>query len=193
METIKRITAAAFILASLIGYANEDKKTTNNKAKKTVKLVFNNVKKGQILSIRDEQGFELYNNKIKNSGNYSKIFDFSALEDGIYSAELNKDFKIITKKVIVKNGLVTFLNNKNKTEFKPVIRTKNNLLYISKLALNPESIKITIYYKETAIFSETLKDKKNLKRIYKLSKNEIGKYKVIIDTKDRYFVKDFTL
>ena len=193
MKTIKRITVAAFILASLIGYANEDKKTTNNKAKKTVKLVFNNVKKGQILSIRDEQGFELYNNKIKNSGNYSKIFDFSALEDGIYSAELNKDFKIITKKVIVKNGLVTFLNNKNKTEFKPVIRTKNNLLYISKLALNPESIKITIYYKETAIFSETLKDKKNLKRIYKLSKNEIGKYKVIIDTKDRYFVKDFTL
>ena len=193
MKTIKRITVAAFILASLIGYANEDKKTTNNKAKKTVKLVFNNVKKGQILSIRDEQGFELYNNKIKNSGNYSKIFDFSALEDGIYSAELNKDFKIITKKVIVKNGLVTFLNNKNKTEFKPLIRTKNNLLYISKLALNPESIKITIYYKETAIFSETLKDKKNLKRIYKLSKNEIGKYKVIIDTKDRYFVKDFTL
>jgi hypothetical protein len=193
MKTIKKITAAAFILASLIGYANEDKKTTNNKAKKTVKLVFNNVKKGQILSIRDEQGFELYNNKIKNSGNYSKIFDFSALKDGIYSAELNKDFKIITKKVIVKNGLVTFLNNKNETEFKPVIRTKNNLLYISKLAFNPESIKVTIYYKETAIFSETLKDKKYLKRIYKLSENEIGKYTVIIDTKDRYFVKDFTL
>jgi hypothetical protein len=193
MKTIKKITVAAFILASLIGYANEDKKTTNNKAKKTVKLVFNNVKKGQILSIRDEQGFELYNNKIKNSGNYSKIFDFSALKDGIYSAELNKDFKIITKKVIVKNGLVTFLNNKNETEFKPVIRTKNNLLYISKLAFNPESIKVTIYYKETAIFSETLKDKKYLKRIYKLSENEIGKYTVIIDTKDRYFVKDFTL
>jgi hypothetical protein len=26
-----------------------------------------------------------------------------------------------------------------------------------------------------------------------LSENEIGKYTVIIDTKDRYFVKDFTL
>jgi hypothetical protein len=50
MKTIKKITVAAFILASLIGYANEDKKTTNNKAKKTVKLVFNNVKKGQILN-----------------------------------------------------------------------------------------------------------------------------------------------
>ena len=98
MKTIKKITLATFILATLIGYANEDKKTIDSKAKKTVKLVFNNVKKGQILSIRDEQGFELYNNKIKNSGNYSKIFDFSALEDGIYSAELNKDFKIITKK-----------------------------------------------------------------------------------------------
>lgn len=193
MKTIKKITLATFILATLIGYANEDKKTIDSKAKKTVKLVFNNVKKGQILSIRDEQGFELYNNKIKNSGNYSKIFNFSALENGIYSAELNKDFKIITKKFNVKNGLVTFLNNKNETEFKPVIRTKNNLLYISKLAFNPESIKVTIYYKETAIFSETLKDKKYLKRIYKLSENETGNYKVIIDTKDRYFVKDFTL
>lgn len=193
MKTIKKITLAVFMLAALIGYANEDKKTTDSKAKKTVKLVFNNVKKGQILSIKDKQGFEVYNNKIKNSGNYSKTFDFSALEDGIYSAELNKDFQIIIKKFIVKNGLVTFLKNKNETEFKPVIRTKNNLLYISKLAFKPESTKVTIYYKETAIFSETLKDKKYLKRVYKLSENKIGNYKVIIDTKDRSFVKDFKL
>jgi len=181
------------MLGALISYANEDKKPTNNKAKKTVKVEFHNVKKGHVLSIKDEQGSALYNNEIKNSGNYSKTFDFTALEDGIYSAELNKDFEIIIKKFYIKNGFVTFFNNKNEKEYKPVIRTKDNLLYISKRAFSQESLKVTIYYKGNAIFSETLKDKEYLKRIYKLSKNEIGNYKVIINTQDRHFVKDFTL
>ena len=193
MKTIKKITLVVFMLGALISYANEDKKPTNNKAKKTVKVEFHNVKKGHVLSIKDEQGSALYNNEIKNSGNYSKTFDFTALEDGIYSAELNKDFEIIIKKFYIKNGFVTFFNNKNEKEYKPVIRTKDNLLYISKRAFSQESLKVTIYYKGNAIFSETLKDKEYLKRIYKLSKNEIGNYKVIINTQDRHFVKDFTL
>ena len=191
MKRIKKITLAAFMLGALISYANEDKKPTTNRAKKTVKVEFNSVKKGQVLSIKDEQGFEVYNNKIKNSGNYSKTFDLSALDDGIYSVELNKKFEINIKKFKVKNGLSTFLNNKK--EFKPVIRTKNDLLYISKMGFSQESLEVTIYYKEKAIFSETLKNKKYLKRIYKLSENEVGNYKVIINTKDRHFVKGFTL
>lgn len=53
----------------------------------------------------------LYNNEIKTSGNYSKIFDFSNLEDRVYSAELNKAFEILIKQFYVKDGFITFLNN----------------------------------------------------------------------------------
>jgi hypothetical protein len=192
MKAIKKITLVALMLGTLIGYANEDKKSTDNKAKRTVKVEFNNVKKGQTLVIRDQQGAAVYNNEIKNSGNYSKIFDFSALENGIYSAELNKDFEIHIKEFYVKNGLVTFLNNNNEKVFKPVIRTKGNLLYVSKLAFNKESVKVVIYYNDEIVFSETLEGKE-LKRAYKLSKNKMGNYKVLVGSNDRTFVKDFTL
>jgi hypothetical protein len=193
MKTIKKITLVALMLGTLIGYANEDKNTTDNKAKRTVKVEFKNVKKGQTLAIKNDQGETVYNNEIKNSGRYSRTFDFSALEDGIYSAELNKDFEIIIKQFYVKNGLVTFLNNNNDKVFKPVIRTKDNLLYISKLDFNQESLNVIIYYKDTIIHSETVEGKEHLKRVYKLSENEVGNYKVIVNTEDRTFVKDFTL
>ena len=193
MKTLKKITLVALMLGTLIGYANEDKNTADNKAKRTVKVEFKNVKKGQTLTIKDNQGTAFYNSEIKNAGNYSRTFDFSALEDGIYSAELNKDFEIHIKEFYVKNGLVTFLNNNNEKVFKPVIRTKDNLLYISKLDFNQEPLKVTIYYNDNVILSETVEGKEHLKRVYKLSENEVGNYKVIINTEDRSFVKDFTI
>jgi len=180
------------MLGTLIGYANEDKNTTDNKAKSTVKVEFKNVKKGQTLTIKDDQGTAFYNNEIKNSGNYSRTFNFSALEDGIYSAELNKDFEIHIKEFYVKNGLVTFLNNNNEKVFKPVIRAKDNLLYVSKLAFKQESVKITIQYNDEVILSEIVEGKE-LQRAYKLSKNKIGNYKILVSSNDRTFVKEFTL
>ncbi|ARV15457.1 hypothetical protein [Polaribacter sp. SA4-12] len=193
MKTIKKITLVALMLGTLIGYANEDKNTTDNKAKRTVKVEFKNVKKGQSLTIKNDQGTAVYNNEIKNSGRYSRIFDFSALEDGIYSAELNKDFEIIIKKFYVKNGLVTFLNNNSEKVFKPVIRTKDNLLYISKLDFNQEPLKVIIYYNGNVILSETLEGKEHLNRVYRLSENKVGNYKIILNTEDRTFVKGFTI
>ena len=192
MKTIKRITLVALMLGTLIGYANEDKKSTDNKAKRTVKVEFNNVKEGQTLSIKDENGLTVYKNEIKAAGNYSRTFDFSALEDGVYSAELNKAFEIIIKKFHVKNGFVTFLDNNNDKVFKPVIRTKDHLLYVSKLAFNQESLKVVIYFNDEVILSETVEGTE-LKRAYKLSENKIGNYKVVINSNNRTFIKDFTL
>ena len=192
MKTLKKITLVALMLGTLIGYANEDKKTTNNKAKSTVKVEFKNVKKGQTLTIKDDQGTAFYNNEIKIAGNYSRTFNFSALEDGIYSAELNKDFEIHIKEFYVKNGLVTFLNNNNEKVFKPVIRAKDNLLYVYKLAFKQESVKITIQYNDEVILSEVVEGKE-LQRAYKLSKNKIGNYKILVSSNDRTFVKEFTL
>ncbi|ARV15458.1 hypothetical protein [Polaribacter sp. SA4-12] len=192
MKTLKKITLVALMLGTLMGYANEDKNTTDKKAKRTVKVEFKNVKKGQSLTIKDNQGTAFYSNEIKNSGNYSRIFNFSALEDGIYSAELNKDFEIHIKEFYVKNGLVTFLNNNNEKVFKPVIRAKENLIYVSKLAFKQESVKIIIHYNDEVVLSETLVGKE-LQRAYKLSKNKTGKYKIVVISDNRSYIKEFTL
>ena len=190
---IKKIILVALMFGTLITNANEKDNTNYKEAKKTVKVEFNNVKKGQTLTIKNSNGLTVYNNEIQNSGDYSKTFDFSALENGIYSAELNKDFEIVIKQFYVENGLVTFLNNKDEKIFKPIIRTEGELLLISKINFNNEPLKVTLYYNDEAVLSETISGDKLLKRVYKLSEKEVGAYKVVISSDQRTYTKEFKI
>ena len=191
--TIKKNLVVALMLGTLVGYAKESIISNDNDAKETVKIEFKNVKKGQVLTIKDVKGVTIYNKEIKSQGNYARIFNFSALEDGTYTAELNKAFEILVKKFEVKNGLVTFLSNENKKIFKPVIRTNKNRLYVSKLTFNQNPIKVNIFYRGDIILSETLEGEELLNRIYKLSENHIGDYKIIVKSNNRSYSKDFTI
>ena len=190
---IKKIILVALMFGTLITNANEKDNTNYKEAKKTVKVEFNNVKKGQTLTIKNSNGLTVYNNEIKNSGDYSRTFDFSALENGIYSAELNKDFEIVIKQFYVENGLVTFLNNKDEKIFKPIIRTEGDLLLVSKINFNNEPLKVTLYYNDEAVLSETISGDKLLKRVYKLSEKEVGAYKVVVSSDERTYTKEFNI
>ncbi|WP_249983603.1 hypothetical protein [Polaribacter sp. Z022] len=190
---MKSILLVALMFGTLISYANNDTNSTDNKAKKTVKVEFKNVRKGQSLTIKNENGLKVYTQEITTSGNFSRTFDFSALENGVYTAELNKDFEIIIKEFYVKNGLVTFLNNSNTKLFKPVIRAKENLIYVSKLAFNNKPLNVVIYYNGEAILSDNVKGDDLLKRTYKLSENKKGEYKVFVSSDNRTYSKNFTI
>ena len=195
MKTIKKITlVVALMFGTLISYATEiTTPTTNTVEAKRVKVEYKAVKKGHSLTIKTENGLIIYNQIIERPGTYSKVFDLTNLEDGIYTTELDKDFEIHVKKIEVKNGFVTFLKKENKVIFKPVIRTKGDLLLISKITFNKEPLKIVLYYDNDIIFSETLAGKELQNRVYKLSKTERKAYKVIINTGNRTYTKYFTL
>jgi hypothetical protein len=191
---IKKNILVALMFGTLITNANEKDNKNNKEAKSsTVKVEFINVKKGQTLTIKNYNGLILYNSEIKNSGDYSRTFDFSALENGIYSAELNKDFEIVIKQFYVENGLVTFLHNKEEKIFKPIIRTEGELLLISKISFNNEPLKVTLYYNDETVLSETISGDNILERVYKLSEKEFGDYKVIVSSDERTYTKEFTL
>ena len=190
---MKTILLATLMFGTLIAKANDAKNSNELEAKRTVKVEFKNVKKGQTLTIKNQNGFSVYNKQIEIAGNYSKLFDFSRLENGIYTAELNKDFEIVIKEFTVKNGLVTFITNRNSKLFKPVIRTKGNILYVSKLTFKEEKINVTIYYKGDEILSEAIKGDDLIKRIYKLSEVKKGDYKVVVNTDSRTYTKQIYL
>ena len=108
--------------------------------------------------------------------------------------ELEKDFEIVLKKLEVKNGSVKFLENENTKVFKPVIRKEDDLVLISKIAFNNQPVKVTLYYENDIVLSETLNGKDDLiKRVYKLSKSYRGDYKVIINTDNRSYTKNFDI
>ena len=193
MKTIfkKYLVVTFMMLVTSINYANENTAVKIVDGKK-VRIEFETVKKGHTLSIKDKNGTVIYSQEIENSGTYSKVLDLSKLEKGNYTTELEKDFEIVIKPFTVLDGQVSF--DEEKTIFKPVIRTEDNLVLISKLAFDKQPLKIAIYYNDEVIFSETVTDEKNLlKRVYKLSKEEKGDYKVIINSNNRSYIKDFNI
>jgi hypothetical protein len=193
MKTIKKALLVALMFGTLIGYANENTEPTNSVTGKRIKVEFKLAKKGHALTIKNESGITIYKQLIKRSGTFSKVFDLTYLEDGIYIAELEKDFEIIVKKIQLKSGKISYIEKENKKIFKPIIRKEGNLLLISKLTFNKQPLKVVLYYNNHEIVSETLKDKELINRVYKLSKTEKGAYKIVINTDDRVYVKDFTL
>ena len=184
MKTIiKTILVVTLMFGTLIGYANNNTEPAN--------IV--TVKKGNALTIKNEYGITIYKQVLQSAENDTKTFDLTNLEDGLYTTELEKDFEIIVEKLEVKDGSVTFYKNENEIIFKPVIRTEGNLVMISKIEFGDQPLNVTLYYQNNIIVSDKLNGEKILNRVYKLSEAEKGAYKVVINTDNRTYVKDFTI
>ncbi|QXP65871.1 hypothetical protein [Polaribacter sp. AHE13PA] len=190
---IKTILVVTLMFGTLISYANDNTKPTNSGAVERVKVEYKAVKKGDALTIKNEYGITIYKQVLQSSGNYTKTFDLTNLEDGLYTTELEKDFEILVKKLEVKDGFVTFHKNENEIIFKPVIRTEGNLVLISKIEFDNIPLNVTLYYNNKIILSDKVTGEKVLNRVYKLSETEKGAYKVIINCNNRTYKKDFTI
>jgi hypothetical protein len=159
---------------------------------KKLKVEFKIVKKGQILSIKRANGSTIYTQQIKNTGNYSSVFDLSQLPEGKYTTELEKDFEIIIKSFSVVSGKVSFESEKK--IFKPVIRIENNLVLIAHINFEKTPININLYYNNELILSEeAINTEAILKRVYRLSNEEKGNYSIIVHSGDRHYTKKFTI
>ena len=190
--TIKKHLVAVTFLLSLVSYATEKNISSTIEGRK-VKVEFTAVKKGQVLSIKNANSIVMYSDIIEMAGNYARTFDLTSLENGKYTAELEKDFETIIKPFLVENGLVTFTPEENKTIFKPIIRIQDNLLLISKISLENQPIKITLYYKGNVIYTETSTDTKVLNRAFRLLKNKKGNYTASINTNNKNYSKNFKI
>ncbi|MCG1034898.1 hypothetical protein [Polaribacter sargassicola] len=194
-NTFKKSLVVALMFGTLIGYAKDNVKSTiSNYVDDNVKIVFKSVKKGQALTIENENGLTVYKEKIKNTGNYSKTFDLTNLEDGLYTTQLEKDFESVVTKIKIENGKATFLESNKKKIYKPIVRTEKNMVLISKIALDNSPLSIDLYYNGNLINSETLESKDGLvNRVYKLSETEKGDYQVIIKSDNKVYTKDLTI
>lgn len=183
------------LFATLLSFANEVSfYSIKNDANRT-SLTLNNVKEGNLLSIKDVNGIILYKELIQKSGIYTKGFDLTSLPDGGYIFELDKDLEINTVPFMVESNEVSFNKELEKTTYKPFTRVQGDIVFMSKLSLHGEPIKIDIYFNsldslETElIYSETIKNTVNISRVYKLTGMNKGNYKIVYHTEGRVFTK----
>lgn len=186
--TIRKSVLVAFLLGTLICYANDKVNSATGVKGEGIKTVLVAVKKGEVFTIKNDLGVSLYVNTIQST----KGFDLATLENGTYTAELEKANEVEVKKFEVKNHLVTFLNEEK--IYKPVVRTKGDLLLISKLNFGKTPLAVKIYYNGDEIFSENVVNNDViLKRIYKLSATERGDYSIEFKADNRVFTEEFSI
>jgi hypothetical protein len=193
MKTLKtRLLVVVFMLGTLVNYADDKKVNSVFNATKT-KIVFKGVKKGQRLAVKDKNGIILHSEKVNKEGNFVKVFDFSELNDGNYTLELDKDYQIIVKSIKIKDSKVFFNKNAKKIIFKPVIRNKENRLMISKIAFEEKDLEVLLYYNDEKIYSEVVKGGAIVNRVYKLDKEIKGNYTVVIKNNGRNYINEFKI
>lgn len=185
MKTLfKNMLVLAVMLGTYTSFAN---------ARLEVLPTFNNVKKGNLISVTDAKGSLIFSGQINFDGNIRNLYDFSQLSDGVYIIEVEKDFEIEVSTVEVKDNSVNFVTRKKETIFKPVIRVEKDVLLISKLALNNKEMEVELYYENELLSTEVVKGEQILNRVYKLDKTFRGHYTTIIKSNGRTFIKNFEL
>lgn len=196
-KEVKKGILLVTMLAAMISYASRPATLDKKVEIKNTTLSIHNVKQGQQLVIKDYNGIVLYKELIANSGAYHKGFDLTALPNGNYYFELDKDteVQIIPFKVLMNK--VEFLKDKETKFFKPIIRFKDNKVLLTRLSLDYKPLEVKIYYDDYSnkelIHTETFKDTKIIERVYALDKTKKGKYSVVIKTEGRAFTESITI
>lgn len=180
------------MLGTFSNYANNSESEILANAN-NVKVIFNEVKKGQKLTVKDINGVVLYAEDVTKNGKLIKTFDFSLLNNGDYSLELEKDFQIEVKSIKIENHKVVISDDNKQVILKPVIRTENNLLMVTKVAFDKKPIQVELYYNSEIILSETIEGDSILNRVYKLDQKEKGDYKVIVKNNGRSYSNQFKI
>lgn len=193
---MKRLAKTSLVIVvmftTMLSVANEFTTLTKEKTSKITNVTFENVKKGALLLIKDKNSLVLYKELIERSGKYTRGFDLTALPDGSYYFELDKQVEINITPFVVKSNVVTFNKSEQHTINKPFVTIKRDRIMVSKLALENQPLEIKIYDENSyLIFSDKLENGQILERIYDVSKVTKGNYKIVLKSDGREFVKYF--
>ncbi|AUS05046.1 hypothetical protein [Pseudotamlana carrageenivorans] len=182
------------LLISTLSFANENAFYSINAEGNRTTLTLNYAKEGTALAIKDANGSVLYSETIKATGRYKRDFDLNFLPNGNYFFEINKDLEIKEIPFTLNAGVAKF--NKEKVVYKPFIRVENDLLYITKLAVDGEPLDVKIYFTEknkhnsTLLVSEKLKSTDKIEKVYKLEGMNKGEFQIILHSGNRSFEKN---
>ncbi len=187
MKMTKKGILMVALLATVSGFSIDSDNIIKRNAKST-SLILKNVKAGNQLTIKDSNGIILYKESIEVNGIYKKGFDLSALPNGKYVFELEKDIEINTIPFSVESNKVFFNKKDESTYFKPFIKQVDNLVFLTMLDLNKKATTINVYAvfegEAKLRYSETIENAQVIEKAFKLEK---GNYKIEINSKNKEY------
>ena len=175
----------------MLSFANGEVNPMKEKEPKITSMSFKKVKLGSKLSIKDRDGIVLYKESIVKTGDYSKGFDLTTLPNGDYYFELDSELEIVIIPFNVVSNQVVFKKEEKSTIFKPLVRVKDNIVFVSRVSYEESPIEFKIYYADNydLVLSEKTENQNHLKKIYDFSKAKKGNYLFVFKSNGRRFTK----
>ncbi len=153
---------------------------------------FENVIQGSSLTIKDENGLVLYNESIEQSGDYAKGFDLSSLPNGDYFFELNSELKLVVIPFNVDASEVVLDKGSEESIYKPAVVTKENMVYVSRTAIDESPLSCKIYYADNydLVHRAKFEEMDEVNKAYDFSTAKKGNYVFVFESKGRKFTKN---
>lgn len=108
---------------------------------------------------------------------YNRLYDFSQLENGVYSVEVKIDGASIEQMLTIVENEIEVGNSFKRVE--PVFNLKGNILNLSYLNHSIEEMSMNIYQKSNLIWETKLDSEFVLHKGFDLSKLNRGEYSVV--------------
>lgn len=187
----KKGLIACALSVSLLGFANDLKHPIKEKEPTVTSLSFAKVSKGSTLLIKDFNGLVLYKEAIQRTGEYSKGFDLTSLPNGEYFFELDTDLEIVVIPFDVESSEVNFRKEDKSTIFKPMVRVKDDKVFVSRTSFESAPMEFKIYYagNSDVVLSEKFENEPFIERIYDFSSSKKGEYLFVFRSNGRRYIK----
>ena len=188
-KVVRTAAMIALIFATTTGIANDGKLSLISK-ENTKSLVFEMESKAGSSDIKlvDMNNNIIYTESIRKS-EYSKKFDLSNLEEGLYYFTTEDALRAITYTLKVDRADVTILDEKEK--IKPVFKEEKDILYVNYLNLDKSNVDVEVYNSEdTLIFSEKRENQMTIAKAINFKKAIKGNYTVVVKDSDGAYYKN---
>lgn len=155
---------------------------------------YNNELKTAKAVVKNAKGKIIYEEMVNVSNEFKIDLELSTLQDGFYSIELDKDSEINVTSFVVVSNQVILNEKKSYSIFKPFLRIKGTLVYLSRLSFEKKHLNVKVFDVENnLIYSEQIKEEEQLERIYDFSQVDEKKIKIVLTTEGRKFIQTLEL
>ncbi|MFD1314513.1 hypothetical protein [Namhaeicola litoreus] len=191
MKTIiKNTFVLALMLSATMIMARDIENPKNESIEKIAPVKFSNLKKGTLISIKDQNGIRIYKEEVKKDGNYAKSYNLSSLPEGNYKIEVEDKSMVKVIPLEITQSGVTVITDLEYIIMKPVVIAKDNMVTVSKLSFSKDNFTISIQNGSgDLIYSESISNQVSISKMFDFSKAAPGSYIIRMETEGRVFTE----
>jgi hypothetical protein len=140
------------------------------------------------ISIKDDEGRNLYTKTVKNEASFAKKFDISQLPQGAYILSLEDEQTVQNIPLsVVDNNVQIDMDAKTRT-YKPVFKQDSDILDVMVFSPAQLQHQITIYDDANqVVYNETIDGQTTIEKRYNLANLAPGQYNVTIESNDHRY------